>query len=235
MRYIIGDIHGCYDKYIALLKRINLTDEDELYILGDALDRGSEPIKVMQDIMNRPNAIYILGNHDLAFYLLMKKLCVEVTEANAESQIDMDLLAHYQEWAADGGQVTAEQFRRLSQEDKEDVLCFLEEASTYEIIEHEGKTYVLVHGGLGEYELDKEPWECSLAEMVEDRADYSRPYFTDKNKLLVTGHTPTDKIEGWGRPQVYQANGHIALDCGCVGTGVLAAYCVETEEVIYVE
>ncbi len=233
MRYIIGDIHGCYDKYMALLKKISFDEEDELYILGDAMDRGPEPIKVLQDIMNRPNVIYILGNHDLAFYLLMKKLCVEITEDNVETQIDMDLLNSYQEWLEDGGKVTADQFRRLNMDEKNDILSFLEEASAYEIIEHEHKTYVLVHGGLGQYELDKEPWDCSLAELVEDRADYSRPYYTDKNRILVTGHTPTSFIQGWEKPRVYQANSHIAMDCGCVGTGVLAAFCVETEEVIY--
>lgn len=30
-------------------------------------------------------------------------------------------------------------------------------------------------------------------------------------------------------------NGHLALDCGCVFGGKLAAYCIEMEEVTYVE
>lgn len=57
------------------------------YILGDAMDRGPEPIRVFRDIMNRPKVIYILGNHDVRFFLLMKKLLVEVTEENAEIQL----------------------------------------------------------------------------------------------------------------------------------------------------
>ena len=64
MVYVISDIHGCYDEYIELLKKINFCDEDELYILGDVVDRGAEPIKVLQDMMLRANVYPILGNHD---------------------------------------------------------------------------------------------------------------------------------------------------------------------------
>ena len=51
MRYIIADIHGCYNEYINLLKKINFSDNDILYILGDVVDRGPEPIKILQDMM----------------------------------------------------------------------------------------------------------------------------------------------------------------------------------------
>lgn len=42
MRYIISDIHGCYAEYRELLEKICFSDADELYVLGDAMDRGSE-------------------------------------------------------------------------------------------------------------------------------------------------------------------------------------------------
>ena len=61
MRYIVSDIHGCFDQYQALLKKIDFSDEDELYVLGDVVDCGPEPIKVLQDMMKRPNVIFILG------------------------------------------------------------------------------------------------------------------------------------------------------------------------------
>ena len=57
MRYIMSDIHGCYEPYQALLDKIHFSDQDELYVLGDAMDRGPEPMKVIQDLMMRPNAI----------------------------------------------------------------------------------------------------------------------------------------------------------------------------------
>lgn len=111
MRYLISDIHGCYDQYRQLLQKINFSSQDELYVLGDAVDRGSDPIKVLQDLMRRPNVIYILGNHDLEMYLLLNKLTAEITEKNCETQITSELLEAYSLWLSDGGAVTVKQFR----------------------------------------------------------------------------------------------------------------------------
>ena len=40
MTYTVSDIHGCYDKYIKLLKKIDLGSDDTLYVLGDVIDRA---------------------------------------------------------------------------------------------------------------------------------------------------------------------------------------------------
>lgn len=42
MIYAMSDIHGCYEAYCALLEKIQFSDEDTLYIVGDAIDRGEE-------------------------------------------------------------------------------------------------------------------------------------------------------------------------------------------------
>ena len=63
MKYVISDIHGCYEEFMELLEKISFSEQDELFVLGDVLDRGSEPIKVMQEIMGRENVKFILGNH----------------------------------------------------------------------------------------------------------------------------------------------------------------------------
>lgn len=235
MRYIISDIHGCYDEYMELLQKINFSDDDELYILGDAVDRGPEPVKVLQDMMNRPNVIHIMGNHDFIMYIIMKKLVVEITEENCESYLTAADILDYGLWMQDGGQVTAEQFRNLSMSEKQDMLDYLSEASIYETIEHNGKEYILVHAGLANFAPEKSLDEYDLYDFLEGRADYSKRYYPDENKYLVTGHTPTIYIDGWGKPEVYMQNGHIAIDCCCVGGGKLAAYCIETGEVTYVE
>lgn len=38
MKYIIGDVHGCYDTLIALIKK--LPEKAEIIFLGDLIDRG---------------------------------------------------------------------------------------------------------------------------------------------------------------------------------------------------
>ena len=62
--YILADIHGMYDKFMRMLDKINMTDEDILYVLGDMVDRGPHPIKVVQKIMNMKNVRTLIGNHE---------------------------------------------------------------------------------------------------------------------------------------------------------------------------
>ena len=70
--YVCSDIHGDWIKYENAIKA--LKQDDALYILGDATDRGPYGIKILQDIIRRrertqgPKIEYVLGNHD---YMLL--------------------------------------------------------------------------------------------------------------------------------------------------------------------
>lgn len=44
----------------------------------------------------------------------MKKLSVEITEENYDNYLTSNILLAYNLWIQDGGQVTAEQFRKLA-------------------------------------------------------------------------------------------------------------------------
>ncbi|MEM8906599.1 MAG: metallophosphoesterase, partial [Bacteroidota bacterium] len=39
-KYAISDIHGCLKTFQALLETISFNRSDELYLLGDFVDRG---------------------------------------------------------------------------------------------------------------------------------------------------------------------------------------------------
>ena len=234
MRYIISDIHGCYEEYIELLDKIKFSRNDELYILGDAMDRGPEPIKVMQDIMMRPNATYIIGNHDFTMLHIMKKLTVEITEDNFASHLSGFDLWDYTLWVKDGGEVTSRQFAALPREEQQDILEYLRDALVYEVLEDKGRKFILVHAGISDFQEDKDLYEYNFDDFIFERPDYSKRYYRDGKTYVVTGHTPTCNINPDRRTDVYQGNGHIAIDCGCVFGGKLAAYCIETRDVTYV-
>ena len=55
--YCMSDIHGEYDKYIKMLDTINFGSKDTLYVLGDVVDRGPNPMAVLFDMMKRPNVV----------------------------------------------------------------------------------------------------------------------------------------------------------------------------------
>ena len=141
----------------------------------------------------------------------------------------------YNQWIQNGGYNTAKQFSQLSQNEKANILNYLRNSSIYETIDYNNKEYILVHADLGEYSPDKALEDYELDELIDHRADYSKRYFQNANKYLITGHTPTLHIPDWEKAEIYEKNGHIAIDCGCVCGGRLAAYCIETGMATYVD
>jgi len=61
---VIGDIHGCYAELLALLDKAGLGEEDQIIALGDIVDRGPEPVQVVEFFRTYPNALSLAGNHE---------------------------------------------------------------------------------------------------------------------------------------------------------------------------
>ncbi len=235
MTYCVSDIHGNYEGYIKLLETINLRDEDTLFVLGDVIDRGKCGIKILQDMMIHFNIIPILGNHEYMAVNCMKFLCQEITEESIKN-IEESMIQGLLEWQNVGGQATIDEFHKLNAEEKQDIIEYLEEFSSYEEVTVNGKKYVLVHAGLCNFTPDRPLDNYHISELIFKVPDYERVYFLDK--YLVTGHLPTRCIEGNnGEDRIYKANNHIAIDCGCacIGEGGrLGCICLDTGEDIYI-
>ena len=45
--YVVADIHGEADRFYAMLEKIQFSDIDMMYILGDVIDRGPDGIKLL--------------------------------------------------------------------------------------------------------------------------------------------------------------------------------------------
>ena len=232
MNYVISDIHGYYNQFIELLELIQLNDDDTLYVLGDVVDRGPKPIKTLLKLMEMPNAVCIVGNHELMALDGLRFLNTQITTESVDS-IDAELLGNLIDWQRNGSETTIEDFKQLDQEMRREVLSFIMEFSMYEELTVNGQKYLLVHAGLGDYSPDKQIEDYSLKNLVWDRADYDTQYF--KDTIVITGHTPTQIIESNPNPgRIYRHLNHIAIDCGCgMPNGRLAAICLETGEEFY--
>ena len=232
MVYCISDIHGDYEGYQKLLKMVNFSDSDTLYVIGDVIDRGKHSLKILQDMMLRPNVIPIIGNHEYMGIHCLRFLSQEITEENMEA-LDENIVRGLLEWQNVGGQDTIDEFHKMSREEQQDILDYLEEFSLYEEVRVNGKDYVLVHAGLCNFEIDRPLEDYGIHELIFESPEYFRVYNPDK--YLVTGHYPTAGIIDNDRPNyIYKNNNHIAIDCGNSFHGRLGMICLDTLEEYYV-
>lgn len=234
MIYVMSDLHGCYDKYKEMLTKIHFKDSDTLYILGDIIDRGKGGIKILFDMMNRPNIFPVLGNHEYMMAQNLKHLLKPITDQTL-SEFNEDKMLSLQHWIADGGDKTLEELKAYSIEDKEILLDYItEEFSLLERITVNNKSFILVHAGLDNFSPERSLESYELHEVLFNMTDYSKEYF--RNVYLVTGHTPTFLINPENAGKIYKNNMHIAIDCGVAypDAGVLGCICLNTFEEYYV-
>lgn len=229
MTYVMSDIHGEYTKYITMLETIEFRENDILYVLGDVVDRGPEPIRILRDMMNRTNVFPLMGNHDLAALAVLE---LYKSEALRGSFSD-DFLQVVKEWSEDGGKPTIKEFFALNEELQNDVIDYLKEFSLLEVAETDDRTFILVHAGLGNYRPGKKLSEYTNEELLFCRPDPAEQYFDDDSVFVVMGHTPTPYFSG--KSEIYKNGRNIFIDCGaCSPKGKLACLCLETLEQFYV-
>ncbi len=113
------------------------------------------------------------------------------------------------------------------------MIDFIKDFLIYEEIAVNGKNYLLVHAGLGNYLPDKDIEDYSIHEIIWTMADYDVQYF--KDTYVVTGHTLTQTIKDNLQPgYIYRRNNNIAIDCGAsYYGGRLAALCLDTGKEYY--
>lgn len=213
MTYVCADIHGYYDKYLRLLEEIDFKDSDELYIIGDVLDReGNGGIDILQDIMGTPNVRLILGNHEqIALEGMEFMMGMQVKIASNIGELPEHVKVMLTEWLNLGGMPTIDAFRELPRREQEQIVRFLSnKCLTYAELTINGTDYVLCH----------------------DEGYYDDVY----DAVLITGHTPTRFMDDNPNPDYIWRDGeHWHIDCGCGYGGRLGAVCLDTGKEFYVD
>ena len=223
MTYVVSNLHGNYQKYKALLSEISFKDTDILYVLGDIVDFGDEPMELIADMSMRYNVYPIVGEHDYRAVRMLQGFDNMLRDGGTP---DPDYIAEMTEWMADGGKVTLDGFRALDEEMREGALDYLSDLALYEEVTVKGKTYLLVHAGIADFDPDADIDDYQPEDFITEPANLYATYYEDKT--LIVGHVPTEsgKIE--------RGEGVIALDCGAYEGGRLACLCLETGEEFYV-
>ena len=231
MTYVMGDLHGELDLFCEMLEKIRFKNTDTLYILGDIIDKGANSIKLLQNLSYRPNVYPIMGNHEKTAVELLSELPMEAGQINP-ADFDSETLQKILSWSKEGGMATISEFMKLSPDEKEGILEYLEDMPPYEIAEVGGKVYILAHAGIADFEEGKDLDSYEPEAFFSEGADYTKQYFD--NFYLITAHTPTEEIDPSCQDKIYFGNNHIAIECGASQGGALACYCLDNGKEFYV-
>jgi serine/threonine protein phosphatase 1 len=214
MIYVASDLHGCaVEDFQALLDRAGFRETDELFVLGDVIDRGAHGSELLLWLTQQPNVHFILGNHE-AMMLSCAFLFDEVTEITL-GRLSVDDLKLMNHWQRNGGDATIAGMRKFLKEDPElvaGILDYLREAPLYETVEVGGRKFVLVHGGLGNFDPDKSLDSYTLHDFLWERPNLDTVYYPDATVIL--GHTPTVCYGPEYRGKILRTETWINIDAG---------------------
>ena len=228
MTYVVANLHGCFDKFKKLLKEIQFSDGDVMYVLGDTVDHGDQPIELLCDLSMRYNVIPVLGDCDYRAYRLLS----ELDKMLAGESPDHEALAEMAAWMQDGGQKTIEGFKALDADMREGVLEYLSDMSLYEEITVSGKNYVLVHAGIADFDEDTPLDDYMPEDFISEPIDPDRQYFSDA--IIIAGHVPTYTVDGAEHGKIYRGQYGYLIDCGAAFGEALGAMRLEDGKKFYI-
>ncbi len=204
--YVIGDIHGCYDRLCALMDKINIDfDSESLVFLGDYIDRGPnsyEVVEYMIDLKKQsPDIVFLKGNHE---EMLEKYL----------SGVDRYT------YLINGGQQTLESYlSHLNPTDNSPIPDKHLEFFKSLVLYHETDSYIFVHAGLRK----NVPLEMQKPEdLLWIRRNFIQTKY-DFGKQVVFGHTPL--------PEPLLQPNKIGIDTGAVYGNKLT--CVRLPDLVF--
>ena len=223
--YFMSDIHGEYDLFVKLLKKINFNNNDTLYICGDIIDKGNESIKLVKYISNKQNIFAIMGNHEYSFFQYVKSI-INTSDLNNVENF-MKKIEEYFPQSTD----------KLS---LNDILYILN--LPYYINTDE---FICVHAGLEIQNKKILPIENQKYNyMLYDR-NFKTAVFEPINKPILFGHTPCYYDQDDGKfikdlnntspPTAFTSYSKIRLDTGVSYTKMLGVLRKEDMAEIYIK
>ena len=224
---VIGDVHGCFDELVMLLKKLGYEENAEAgmlhpegrkpVFLGDLCDRGPKNVEVLRLVMKMVksgNALAVPGNHDvkLVKYLLGKN--VQLTH---------------------GLDKTVEELEKQDEQFRDDVREFLDGLVSHYVLD-DGKL-VVSHAGLKQEYIGRGSMKvrdfCLYGEATGEIDEYGLPvrlnWASDYRgkATVVYGHIPQLEVQAM--------NGTYCIDTGCVFGGKLTSYRYPEREFVDVD
>ncbi|HWS88588.1 MAG TPA: metallophosphoesterase [Pyrinomonadaceae bacterium] len=198
---VVGDIHGCYDELLALVRGAGLGESDRLISVGDLVTKGPKSREVLELFMADARFSSVIGNHDRALLEYWKGLREKKGLKPSQKRCAKELKGGRERYAE-----------------------FLDSLPGYIDL----GSHVVVHAGLRpgvplcEQTLDDLTGLRTLGPDRESRK--GTPWYEayDGEQVALFGHWPSAAPRRGPRA--------VGLDTGCVYGHRLTAYVVETGE-----
>tara|TARA_R110002049_G_scaffold117654_3_gene271225 strand:- start:854 stop:1546 length:693 start_codon:yes stop_codon:yes gene_type:complete len=210
-RLAISDIHGCNTSFNSLLEKIKLTLNDQLFLLGDFINRGGDSlgvIKTVRKLQDDGYHVYFLrGNHEQMVLDVLRRWPLQLKpflkKYNSIDLLNKDGLL------------------------RSKVFDFLQEGLYYIELDN----FYLVHAGF-DFKAEK---PLKMYNKMLTIRKFSPDYNKVAQKLIIHGHIrhSLKKIQN----NITSDKSHFSIDNGCsakrfTGQGNLVCLNLDTKELI---
>lgn len=219
--WAITDIHGCAYTFESLLRSINFTREDTLFLLGDYIDRGPRSKGVLDTILRLQEEGYtlecLLGNHD---WVMLHAIDEPGTEE----------ASNWKNYF--GGRETLRSFGVSSEQEIPSLYIDLLKSMDYY---REYQNLILVHAGLNLNIVNPLTDPEAMLWIRYGNKKVSKEWL--KDRIIVHGHTPYPRQHVQKQIDERAENPMIGIDNGCVyqrtGMHHLCALELNTLEMVF--
>lgn len=237
--YVFSDVHGHCKTLERLLSRVSPSANDEVWVLGDMIDRGPDPVGVMRLCRSLPNAHVLMGNHEDLMMDFFSNPDGEFAAVN---------------WAINGCATTLSGLRAMDESERVDLVEWVQHLPLSGHVVVGGRPYLLVHAGLVPRSFAaRKCWsdaslDALLASQSSEDVLWIREEFwgnptglldqQGNGPIVIAGHTPVPYVEQitdqadrpardangkcqmlrvGARPETAGVADRWAIDCGAAG------------------
>ena len=210
MLYVMSDIHGNEKRFRSVMAQIKLKPEDTLYVLGDVIDRHPRGIKLLRELIKKPNVKLLKGNHEIMMINCVEK---EWSLKKGDDEAYYDYVELKRHWHRNGGEVTHRSIMHTKKETVEEIFKYLKQLPFEYDVEVNNKKYKLCHAAPKDMYLRY--GRKYINEEVFSVWYRWNGYETSSDEYtIIFGHTPTYYYNVKDPLEIWIGKRCIAIDCG---------------------
>lgn len=144
--YVTSDAHGHLRALDNALGQAAPGADDIIYVLGDMIDRGPDPVGVVELVRSLPNARVLMGNHE-------RMMLDVIAKGSARDELI---------WERNGGFSTAAGLDALPRERYLEIMDWIAALPVSDAVEAGGRSYLLAHAGINAFRLCRDLSEAGM-------------------------------------------------------------------------